>query len=74
MSEIAVIGAGAWGTALAIQAARAGHNVALVTRSAAAAAAISANRENHRLPGVLIPDTIAVGDRLPSASELLVWA
>ncbi|MCQ8280188.1 hypothetical protein NFI95_17265, partial [Acetobacteraceae bacterium KSS8] len=29
MSRVLVIGAGSWGTALAIQAARAGHQVAL---------------------------------------------
>ncbi len=32
MSKVAVIGAGAWGTALALQAMRAGHRVALVAR------------------------------------------
>jgi glycerol-3-phosphate dehydrogenase (NAD(P)+) len=74
MSEVAVIGAGAWGTALAIQAVRAGHSVALVTRTAAAAAAILENRENHRLPGVLIPPSIIVSDSLPVQSDLLVWA
>ena len=34
MSSVAVVGAGAWGTALALQAERAGHRVALVARDA----------------------------------------
>ena len=74
MSKFSVIGAGAWGTALAIQAARAGQSVALVTRSAAAAALIKANRENGRLPGLLVPESIDVSDSLPNKSDLLVWA
>jgi glycerol-3-phosphate dehydrogenase (NAD(P)+) len=74
MSKVAVIGAGAWGTALAIQTARAGHRVTLVTRNPAAAVAIEASRENHRLPGVPIPSTVEVSCRLPAGSDLLVWA
>src|SRR5271166_2808829 len=74
MSKLSVIGAGAWGTALAIQAARAGHSVALVTRSAAAAALIKANRENLRLPGLPVPESIEVSDSLPDKSDLQVWA
>jgi len=62
MSEIAVLGAGAWGTALAIQAARAGNNVVLWAR--AGADAIAASRESPRLPGHRLPDAIHVtGDR-----------
>jgi glycerol-3-phosphate dehydrogenase (NAD(P)+) len=60
MSRVAVIGAGAWGTALAIQAARAGNAVVLWARDPARAAAIAATRENPRLPGVKLPDAIAV--------------
>jgi glycerol-3-phosphate dehydrogenase (NAD(P)+) len=73
MSKVTVIGAGAWGTALAIQAARAGNNVTLVTRSAAAAAAISTSRENRRLPGAKVPDSIRISETLPPGSDLLVW-
>ena len=59
MSSVAVIGAGAWGTALAIQAARAGNQVTLWARDPARAASIAANRDNPRLPGVRLPaDTI----------------
>jgi glycerol-3-phosphate dehydrogenase (NAD(P)+) len=74
MSEVAVVGAGAWGTALALQAARAGHRVTLVARNAAAAAAIVARGENARLPGVPVPASVDVNDRIPSGADLLVWA
>src|SRR5690606_24509977 len=50
--RVAVVGAGAWGTALANVAARAGRSVSLIARDAASAAAIDAARENPRLPGV----------------------
>jgi len=73
MSKITVVGAGAWGTALALQAARAGHKVALVARDAASAAAINANRESHRLPGVRLPDLIELRHAIPDESELLLW-
>ncbi|MBL6456638.1 NAD(P)-dependent glycerol-3-phosphate dehydrogenase [Belnapia sp. T6] len=61
MPRIAVIGAGAWGTALAVQAARAGHDVALWARYPARAAAMQAARENAlHLPGTSLPPAIAV--------------
>ncbi|MGU3540713.1 NAD(P)H-dependent glycerol-3-phosphate dehydrogenase [Methylobacterium sp. A54F] len=54
MSErIAVVGGGAWGTALANAAAAAGHDVTLWLRDAQAAERLEASRENTRyLPGV----------------------
>ena len=59
--RIAVLGAGAWGTALAIQAARAGHAVRLWARDPARAAAIAAVRENAAyLPGAALPPAITV--------------
>jgi glycerol-3-phosphate dehydrogenase (NAD(P)+) len=61
MSSIAVIGAGAWGTALAVQAVRAGNEtVALWARDPARAAAIGEGRANPHLPGVRLPEQIAV--------------
>jgi glycerol-3-phosphate dehydrogenase (NAD(P)+) len=57
----AVIGAGSWGTALAVALARAGLEVDLGTRTAEHAAALGAERVNHRyLPGVRLPDAVAV--------------
>lgn len=73
MSKITVVGAGAWGTALALQAARAGHRVALVARDAASASAIDAHRESHRLPGVRLPDTIELHHDIPDDADVLLW-
>jgi len=44
--SVSVIGAGAWGTALAGVAARAGRDVVLYAHSAATAAKIAATRSN----------------------------
>ncbi len=63
MSSVAVIGAGAWGTALAIQAARAGNDVSLWARDPHRARTIAASRENPRLPGVRLPEPILVTRR-----------
>lgn len=69
---IAVIGAGAWGTALAITAARAGHRVTLWARDAARAAEIDSTRLNPRLPDIVLPDAIAVTHVLPSSHLTLL--
>jgi glycerol-3-phosphate dehydrogenase (NAD(P)+) len=74
MSSIAVIGAGAWGTALAIQAARAGNQVTLWARDPARAAAIGASRTNPRLPDVSLPDAVAVASVLPVEAEVSLLA
>lgn len=59
--RVAIAGGGAFGTALALLAAKAGHAVTLWTRSAAAAEAIRAADENKRhLPGIALPDGVAV--------------
>jgi glycerol-3-phosphate dehydrogenase (NAD(P)+) len=57
---VAVLGAGAWGTALAIQAARAGSAVRLWARDPAIAAAIDHTRTSARLPGVPLPAEVTV--------------
>jgi len=58
--HIAVVGAGAWGTALANVIARAGRTVTLFARDAAAAGAMAAARESPRLPGVPIDDRVTI--------------
>lgn len=59
--KISVLGAGAWGTALAIQAARAGHDVNLWARDGAAVAAMRANRRNASyLPDAELPATLGL--------------
>jgi len=58
--KIAVLGAGAWGTALAISAA-ARHSVSLWVRDPAQAQALQGERENRRyLPGLALPPGIEV--------------
>jgi glycerol-3-phosphate dehydrogenase (NAD(P)+) len=65
---VAVLGAGSWGTALAIQFARASHPTRLWSRSAADAAAMRAQRCNRRyLPEAGFPDAIEVHDELATA-------
>lgn len=59
--KISVLGAGAWGTALAIQAARAGHDVCLWGRDAAAVAQMRASRRNTAyLPDSALPEALAL--------------
>ena len=64
MKQIAVIGAGSWGTALAVVAARAGHNVQLWSRNTAVVSSINEQRVNSRyLSATSIPDEVtATGD------------
>ena len=82
--KIVVIGAGAWGTALAVSAAghrRANHDVTLWARDAAQASALQAVRENRRyLPEVALPASLQVlGPSVPvgalaADAELVVLA
>ncbi len=59
MSRIAVLGAGSWGTALAIHLARAGRPVRLWARAAELAAEMAATRNNPRyLCGVPLPPDV----------------
>lgn len=74
MTDVAVIGAGAWGTALAIQAARAGRNVSLWVRDTDRAAAIARSRSNPRLPGITLSDAIEVTHALPLNARLFLLA
>jgi glycerol-3-phosphate dehydrogenase (NAD(P)+) len=67
-APVAVLGAGSWGTALAIQFARAGHPTRLWSRSATDVAGMRAQRENARyLPGAKFPDAIEVHAALADA-------
>ena len=67
--HIAVIGAGAWGTALALTCARAGRKVTLWEHDAANAAHLATKRESLFLPGVRLDDRIAVADDLAEAAR-----
>jgi glycerol-3-phosphate dehydrogenase (NAD(P)+) len=67
--SVSVIGAGAWGTALASVAARAGREVVLYARDPAHAAGIAATRINPKLSGVPLAATIAVTDDIARAAS-----
>jgi glycerol-3-phosphate dehydrogenase len=61
MRRAAVIGAGSWGTAVAVLLARGGLDVQLGARTAQRAAELSEARENERyLKGVVLPETLEV--------------
>ncbi|HKX55871.1 MAG TPA: NAD(P)H-dependent glycerol-3-phosphate dehydrogenase [Xanthomonadales bacterium] len=63
--KIAVIGAGSWGTALAIQLARSGHHSLLWARNAAAVAEMQQLSGNPRfLPGISFPSGLQVSGDL----------
>jgi glycerol-3-phosphate dehydrogenase (NAD(P)+) len=67
--SVGVIGAGAWGTALAGVAARAGRDVMLYARDAAHAAQIQATRANPRLPGVLLEASVKITADIAAAAR-----
>src|SRR5450755_849428 len=58
--RIAIVGAGAWGTALANAIARAGRSVTLVGRDQASADTIAITRASTRLAGTRIEDRVAI--------------
>jgi glycerol-3-phosphate dehydrogenase (NAD(P)+) len=69
MSRIAVIGAGSWGTALALSLHRhRGHQLSFWAHSPDHAAEMSERRENHRyLPGFPLPEDIHITASLTEA-------
>ncbi len=57
----AIIGAGAWGTALAVSLARAGYEVDLGTHTGEQAEALAGSRRNDAyLPGVPLPESVRI--------------
>lgn len=65
---IGVLGAGAFGTALAMTLAAAGQPVVLWGRDAARMAGMAATRQNAaHLPGIRFPDTLTVSAAIPEA-------
>ena len=67
-SHIAILGAGAWGTALAATAARAGRRVTLWGRDGGLLVDITAGENPKYLPGVELPEDISVTTTLPVAA------
>lgn len=73
LDHVAVIGAGAWGTALAQAAALAGRRVTLVARDAAVLADIAANHRNSRHLGDLpLAASIEASSGLPDADLFIL--
>src|ERR1035437_2593621 len=77
MSRIAVVGAGSWGTALAlVLARRGGHSITMWSHTRLVADAIRQTRKNSiYLPGLSIPDSVAVTTDLEEAvghAEILI--
>lgn len=79
--HITLIGAGAWGTAMALAAARhsGGHTVTLHARDAEQADALRTQKQNARyLPGVDLPDSIEISSAplaslLSASSDCNLW-
>lgn len=68
MKRIAVIGAGSWGTALGIVAARAGHQVRFWSRNPEVVTSINRDRVNlSYLPEAHIPDGISASENIADA-------
>src|SRR4051812_18924485 len=67
-NSVAVIGAGAWGTALAGVAARAGREVVLFGRQPERTAEIAATRANPKLSGARLDANVAVTSDIARAA------
>jgi glycerol-3-phosphate dehydrogenase (NAD(P)+) len=68
MTRIAIIGAGSWGTALALMAARAGHEVQLWSRNADVITSINEQHANSRyLISVQLPDSVVATSKISTA-------
>lgn len=69
IKHIALIGGGAWGTALAQTCARAGRDVVLWEFDATNAEHLARQRESRFLPGVRLEDSIAIARDLAAAAK-----
>src|ERR1700686_959519 len=67
-NSVAVIGAGAWGTALAGVAARAGRDVILYARNPESASQIGSTRANPKLSGMRLEPSVGVTDDIAVAA------
>lgn len=78
MKQIGIIGAGNWGTALAIVAARAGHQVSLWSRAEGVVKSINQNRINSRyLSSASVPANVTATNELAEAvrdARLILFA
>lgn len=67
--KAAVIGSGAWGTALAVALAKNGHQVVIWTFEKALIPQIQEQKENPRLPGVILPENVSVSGDYACAQD-----
>lgn len=67
--NLAIVGGGAWGTALALTAQRAARRVSLWARESTVVDAVSRTRRNPFLPSIELPGDIAVTDDLDKALQ-----
>jgi glycerol-3-phosphate dehydrogenase (NAD(P)+) len=68
--KVSILGAGSWGTALAIHLARSGHSVVLWSRDAEVATTIARERRHpRRLPDIPIPEGVGTTSELARAFE-----
>jgi glycerol-3-phosphate dehydrogenase (NAD(P)+) len=78
VSRVAVLGAGSWGTTLAIHLAAAGHEPRLWGNDRADLARLEADRENRKfLPGIALPPGVKVRAELEDAlgaAEFVLYA
>lgn len=65
MKKICIIGAGSWGTALALMAYRAGQHVTLLPRRPEQSDILNKTRENVKyLPGIILPSDLVISSDL----------
>lgn len=78
MSKVSFLGAGSWGTALAIMLANHGHEVTLWSAVKSEVDMLSTYREHKdRLPGVKLPDSVVITSNLEEACtgyDLIVFS
>ena len=78
MSKVSFLGAGSWGTALAVMLAKNGHEVTIWSAISSEIDMLEENREHkHRLPGVKLPSSIRLTRDLEKACtgfELIVFS
>lgn len=74
MEKICILGAGSWGTALAIRLAKNNHRVSLWGRVEDGIEMIARDHENHQyLPGISIPEQVRPTADMASAMEGATW-
>lgn len=78
MAKVSILGAGAWGTAIAILLGNNGHEVTLWSALAKEVELLKTERElKDKLPGIKLPDSVIISDDLASSckdKELIVFA